>query len=89
MPYQLSDILSEVNDVFPDHFVEHQIEGDRPQLQPFDALAAFLVQEIEELYSAESDDEHNLMRIISGLERATYNLEAVVKRLRRLQESKT
>ena len=61
----------------------HNQIGDGTGRDPKEILAAYIVAEIRELYSPDSTDVQNVQRIVTGLEFALDELNAVMRQLRK------
>lgn len=71
--------------VFPNGFVKQAFRLRPLEARPVELLAQYLVAEICDLYSSESDDQANLNRIIANLDVAASNLEDVTRCFRELR----
>lgn len=85
MTHSLESLIGQANAAFPDGFIEQAFEHEPSDARPVELLAHYLVAEICDLYSSESDDPANLNRIIAGLGVAASNLEDVTRCFRKLR----
>ena len=84
----LKEIVDIVATVYPDHFLQKQLEQvDSPSFQKLkssEALATYLMKEFTDLYDPGSTTQDNVSRIISSLERSHHLLDSVIKELKGL-----
>lgn len=85
MTHTLNYYIGQANMVFPNGFISKAFQHKPPDARPVELLAQYLVSEICDLYSSESDDQANLNRIIAGLDVAASNLEDVTRCFRELR----
>ena len=80
-----ADLVKQISEVFPDHYVEKQAESNPPlsELGLTESLAAYIVKEARELFDENAPKTANLERLSSSLERSANLLEQVSAHLRR------
>ena len=87
MSKSLDELIQKASEAYPDDFVSDEFfqmkAGGSPESFRTE-LASFIVQQMRDLYDANSSDEQNIRRIVGGLEHARDDLEAVIGRLNRL-----
>ncbi len=90
MSKSLDEIIKKASEAYPDKFLIHQyldMQASGDKTQSFrDELASFVVRQMRDLYDPDSSDEQNIRRLISGLEHARDDIEAVMARLSKLLE---
>lgn len=85
----IEQIACTANDAYRDSHILRQFAGgyvtNFGSLPPTEALAAFIVKLIIDLYDPASNDKQNLLRITTGLGHAAHQLQDVEKVLNRLR----
>lgn len=85
MSHALGYFIDEANTVFPDTYVRAAYRAQLSAVRPVELLARYLVSEISDLYSLESDDQTNLTRIIANLDVSAAHLADVTECFRELR----
>ncbi len=89
MPKNLNELIETLNKAYPDDFLALQHAEFSKNLETLsltEALAAYVVREIEELYDPSSSERQNAVRTAPSLARSADVLQQLAEVLR--QESK-